>query len=143
MRLRPIFIALFGLAMAWSAQAQTDAPPDTQPDVQPGQLDPAAAREQFEQALQDQCPQKQLQMLSPRDLTDGLDQYKSGLAADVRATLFKSETDHCSTLDAGASCVNLADIAAAGAVGRMDELVTSICTTFLRCRDQGQCDYAR
>jgi hypothetical protein len=25
----------------------------------------------------------------------------------------------------------------------MDDMVLSICTTFLRCRDQGVCDYAR
>ena len=146
MRLRPIFFvfALFGAALAWSAQAQTDTPPDAQPDASAdSQANPQEARDHFEEGLERLCPDKQLQLLSARDLSDGLDQYKSGLPADVSALLTKAETDHCSSIDAGAACVNLADIAASEAAGRMDDLVLSICTTFLRCRDQGVCDYAR
>jgi hypothetical protein len=145
MRLRPIFFALAAAAFAWSAQAQTDAPPpDSQPDASAdSQADPQAAHEHFEEGLGRLCPDKQLNLLSARDLSDGLDQYKSGLPADVVAVLTKAETDHCSSIDAGASCVDLADISAAESAGRMDDLVLSICTTFLRCRDQGVCDYAR
>jgi hypothetical protein len=145
MRLRPVFLALACAALAWSAEAQIDPQPDTPPTDQSDaqQTNPQEARDQFQAALERQCPDKQLQLLSSRDLSDGLDQYKSGLPADVRQRLVKSETDHCSSLDAGASCVNLADIGQANVEGRMDELVNSICTTFLRCRDAGQCDYAR
>lgn len=141
MRLRPVFLALVCAALAWSAQAQNDPQSDQPADA--SQANPQVARDQFQEGLERQCPEKQLQLLSSRDLSDGLDQYKSGLPADVRQRLVKSETDHCSSLEAGAACVNLADIAQAGAEGRMEELVTSICTTFLRCRDAGQCDYAR
>ena len=147
MRLRPVFLALVCAvlawsALAWSARAQIDPPADSaQTDAQ--QVNPQEARDQFEEGLERQCPDKQLQLLSARDLSDGLDQYKSGIPSDVRQRLVKSETDHCSSLDAGAACVNLADIAEANTEGRMEELVTSICTTFLRCRDAGQCDYAR
>jgi hypothetical protein len=145
MRLRPIFLAVFGAALAWSAQAQTDAPPPDSPaDASADPLaNPQESLDRFEQGLQQLCPDKQLQLLSARDLSDGLDQYKSGLAAEVRQRMTKSEIDHCSSLDAGAACVNLADIAAADATGHMDDMVLSICTTFLRCRDQGVCDYAR
>jgi hypothetical protein len=128
MRFRPIFFALLGAALGWSAQAQTT---------------PADARDHYEAELSRQCPEKQLMMLSPRDLRDGLDQYMQGLPQDVRDSLQKSETDHCSSLEAGASCVNVADIAAADDLGRMPELVQSICTSFLRCHDEGVCDYAR
>jgi hypothetical protein len=150
MRLRPIFFALFGAALAWSAQAQTDAPPpDTPPDAASpdasadSQANPQEAQQRFQEGLNNLCPDKQLQLLSARDLSDGLDQYKSGVPADMRERLTKAETDQCSSLNAGAACVNLADIAAADAAGHMDDLVLSICTTFLRCRDAGVCDYAR
>jgi hypothetical protein len=150
MRLRPIFIALFGAALAWSAQAQTDAPPpDTPPDTSSpdasadSAANPQEAQQRFQEGLNNLCPDKQLQLLSARDLSDGLDQYKSGVATELRERLTKAETDHCSSLNAGAACVNLADIAAADEAGHMDDMVLSICTTFLRCRDAGVCDYAR
>ncbi|HEY1427348.1 MAG TPA: hypothetical protein VGF50_11800 [Caulobacteraceae bacterium] len=128
MRLRPLFFACLVAGAAWTAQAQTDA-------------DEAQAR--FLAELGRQCPQKQLQMLSARDLSDGLDNYKDSLATDVRAALRQSETDHCSSIDAGAACVNAADILAADQLGRTPELAASLCVSFLRCRDQGVCDYAR
>lgn len=128
MRLRPLFVACLVACAAWTAQAQTDA-------------DEAQAR--FLAELQRQCPEKQLQLLSARDLSDGLDNYKDGLATDVRDALRKSETDHCSSIDAGAACVNEADILAADQLGRTPELAASLCVSFLRCRDQGACDYAR
>lgn len=128
MRLRPLFFACLVACAAWTAQAQTDA-------------DEAQAR--FLAELQRQCPEKQLQLLSARDLSDGLDNYKDGLSTDVRDALRKSETDHCSSIDAGAACVNEADILAADQLGRTPELAASLCVSFLRCRDQGACDYAR
>jgi hypothetical protein len=128
MRLCPIFFAVVALAAAGSARAQTA-----------GQ----EARDRFEAALAEDCPQKQLQMLSARDLRDGLDNYMDGLPQDQRDRLQKSELDNCSSLEAGAACVNLADIEAADDVGRTDELALSICGSFLRCRGEGDCDYAR
>jgi len=128
MRLGPIFIAVLLTAFAWSAQAQTA-------------LD--EARDQFQSELAQQCPAKQLQMLSARDLRDGLDDYKGGLSQEQRDRLDKAEQDQCSSLDRGVDCVNLADIAAANDMGEMTDLAASICTDFLRCRDQGVCDYAR
>jgi hypothetical protein len=145
MHLRPVFLALVCAALAWSAQAQVDPQTDSQ-SAQPGDaqpVNPQEARDEFQAGLERECPDKQLQLLSARDLSDGLDQYKSGLPNEVRQRLVKSETDHCSSLNAGAACVNLADIAQADAEGRMGEMVDSICTTFLRCHDAGQCDYAR
>ncbi len=66
-----------------------------------------------------------------------------GLPTDVRAALQKAESDHCSSDQAGAACVNMADIMAADDLGRMPELASSLCVSFLRCRAQGDCDYAR
>jgi hypothetical protein len=145
MRLRSVLLALAVAGLAWSAQAQTDSgqADPAQAAAPADQLDLPAARAEYEAGLAQQCPEKGLQMLSARGLSDGLDEFKSGLPADARDQLVKAEVANCSTADAGASCANFADIAAAGALGRMDELVTSICTSFLRCRDQGQCDYAR
>jgi hypothetical protein len=128
MRISPLFFAVTGLALAWSAEAQ---------------VAPSEARQHYEAELVRQCSDKQLQMLSPRALRDGLDQYLGGLSVDARAPFEKSETDHCSSLDAGASCVNLADIAAAEDNGRLEELVQSVCAAFIRCREQDDCDYAR
>ncbi len=128
MRLRPLFFACLVACAAWSAQAQTGTE-----EVQQRYLDEIGR----------QCPEKNLQMLSPRDLRDGLDDYMDGLPADARAALQKSETDRCSSEQAGVGCVDLADIAAADQLGRMQELAQSLCVSFLRCRSQGDCDYAR
>ena len=128
MRFRPLFFACLIACAAWTAQAQTDAD---------------EAQQRFFAELDRQCPLKQLQMLSARDLRDGLDEYMDGLPTDARAALQKSETDHCSSLEAGAACVDTADILAADQLGRLPDLAASLCVTFLRCRGQDQCDYAR
>jgi hypothetical protein len=128
MRLGPLFFACVVACAAWSAQAQTGAE-----EVQTRYLD----------ELGRQCPEKNLQLLSPRDLRDGLDDYMDGLPADARAALQKSEVDRCSSEQAGAGCVDMADIMAADQLGRMPELAQSLCVSFLRCRSQGDCDYAR
>jgi hypothetical protein len=128
MRLRPLIFACAIAAAAWGAQAQTGS-------------DEAQAR--FVDELTRQCPEKQLQLLSPRDLRDGLDDYMDGLPTDVRATLQKAETADCSSEQAGVACVDVADIVAADQLGRVPELAQSLCVTFLRCRGRGDCDYAR
>jgi hypothetical protein len=128
MRLCTIFLASLALAVGASAQAQTIGD---------------EARDHFEAALSNDCPQKQLQMLSARALRDGLDSYVGGLPPEVRDQMQKSEIAHCSSIEAGAACVNLADMQAADEAGRMDELALSICGSFLRCRGDGDCDYAR
>lgn len=128
--MRASFVALGTMvaALAWSAAAQTTAD---------------SARADFQSELSRQCPDKQLQMLSERDLSDGLDDYKSGLPPDVRDRLQQAGTTDCASLADGAACVNSADIATADQVGRIADLAGSICSSFLRCRDQGACDYAR
>jgi hypothetical protein len=128
MRPGPILIAALLAACAWSAQAQTSQ---------------EQARDQFQAQLSEQCPQKQLQMLSVRQLRDGLDDYKEGLTQDQLTTVQQAERTQCSSLDAGAACVNLADISAASDMGEITNLTSSICTDFLHCSDQGVCDYAR
>ncbi len=142
MRLGPVFFAAFALAAAWSAPGSTLAQTDgVQTDAAP--VDAEGARDHFEAALAQDCPQKQLQLLSARNLRDGLDSYVEGLPPDLHDRVQKAETDRCSNADAGAACVNMADIVAADEVGRMDDLALSICGSFLRCTDQGVCDYAR
>jgi hypothetical protein len=131
MRLGPVFFAAFALA-AWTAPRAVQA-----------QTDPEVARDHFESVLSQDCPQKQLQLLSARNLRDGLDSYIEGLPQDLHDRVQKAETDRCSSIDAGAACVNMADIQAADDVGHMDDLALSICGSFLRCTDQGVCDYAR
>jgi len=128
MRFGPLFFACLAACVGWSAQAQTAAD---------------EAQSHFLAELDRQCPLKQLQMLSPRDLRDGLDDYMDGLPTDARAALQKSETDHCSSIDAGVACVNMADILAADEQGRMPDLAASLCVSFLRCSAQDTCDYAR
>jgi hypothetical protein len=128
MRFRLLLFALAGVAWAWCAGAQTDS------DV---------ARDHFEAELQRQCPDKGLQLLSARDLRDGLDDYEDSLSPDLRDRLQQAEQTQCSSLDAGAACVNAADLVAADQMGRIDEVASAICTTFLRCTDQGVCVYAR
>src|SRR5580692_4085055 len=132
MRLRPLFFATLLAFAAWSAHAQDQAPPDAD-----------AARDRFEAGLADNCPQKQLQLLSARNLRDGLDSYVESLPPDLHDVVQKAENDRCSNADAGAACVNMADILAADQTGHMDDLAISICGAFLRCTDQGNCDYAR
>ena len=78
MRLRPLLFACVIASAAWGAQAQTGA-------------EEASAR--FLDEIGRQCPDKQLQLLSSRDLRDGLDNYMDGLSTDTRAVLQKAETD--------------------------------------------------
>ncbi len=132
MRLGPVFFAAFVLDAAWSAPRSTVA-----------QTEGDEAQDRFEAALANDCPQKQLQLLSARNLRDGLDSYVEGLSGDLHDRVQKAETDRCSNADAGAACVNMADIQAADESGHMDDLALSICGSFLRCTDQGVCDYAR
>ncbi|HEY3799575.1 MAG TPA: hypothetical protein VGL58_14575 [Caulobacteraceae bacterium] len=125
---------LFGLAVAaalagWSVAAQTPAASD--------------ARDQFQTELGKQCPSKQLQMLSTRDLRDGLDDYQEGLPQELRDRLQTAETSQCSTMQSGAECVNDADLITIVQVGRIGELAGSVCESFIRCTDEGVCDYAR
>jgi hypothetical protein len=129
MRLALVFFAVLAATVAWSAAAQTEGD---------------AARDHFQSELVRQCPQKQLNLLSARDLRDGLDDYMESLPSDQRDQLQQSERDHCSTADSGgAACVNTADLDAADQIGRMEDLASWVCSSFLRCRDQGACDYAR
>ncbi len=128
MRPGPAFFAVLFLAAAWSAGAQTA---------------PDEAMDHYQAALAQDCPQKQLQLLSSRNLRDGLENYVEGLPPDLHDRLEKAETDRCSTADGGAACVNQADIDTADEIGRIDDLALSICGSFLRCTDQGACDYAR
>jgi hypothetical protein len=127
MHLRSLLFALMAGAAAWSAQAQT-AFDD--------------AREHFKEELDRQCPDKQLELLSPAQLRDGLDSYMSGLADDARARLQQAEVADCASLAGGAACVNLADISSADQTGQMPDLVSSLCATFIRCREQDVCDEA-
>ena len=128
MRTGLIALGLLAAASAWAASAQ---------DAQ----DPAQSDYQAELARQ--CPDKQLQLLSARNLSDGLDDYKQSLPDDLRGRFDKAESDQCSSLDAGAACTNNADIEVADQIGRIGELAGSVCASFLRCRDQNDCDYAR
>ena len=128
MRASTFAIALLVVTTAWSAQAQTMAD---------------QARDDFQAELSRQCPDKQLQMLSARNLSDALDDYKQSLPDDIHARFRQAEADQCSSLQAGAACVNNADLATADDVGRIGELAGSICSDFLRCRSDGDCDYAR
>src|SRR5579871_1583865 len=122
MRNRSLVLALLVAAAAWSASAQSMGD---------------QARDDYQSELARQCPDKQLQMLSARALSDVLDDYKLALPDDIRARFQKAETDQCSSLDAGAACVNSADLQTADEVGRISDLAGSICAAFLRCRDQG------
>ncbi|HVN00468.1 MAG TPA: hypothetical protein VMT68_09655 [Caulobacteraceae bacterium] len=129
MRVRSLVLVAVLAAAASTAQAQTDED---------------AARDHFQAELAQQCPQKQLSLLSARDLRDGLDDYMASLGTDDRDRLQQAERNRCSGAETGgAACVNGADLAAADQIGRMQELATWVCGSFLRCRDQGVCDYAR
>ena len=101
------------------------------------------ARDQFLSELAQQCPQKQLQMLSARELRDGLDDYKGGLPIELHDRMQRAESAQCSSMDAGVDCVNNADLVTASEIGEMTNLAASICTDFIYCSDQGACDYAR
>ena len=128
MRASTVAFALLVAATAWSASAQPVAD---------------QARDDFQAELSRQCPDKQLQMLSARNLSDALDDYKQTLPDDIHARFTKAEAHQCSSLQAGAGCVNNADLATADDVGRIGDLAGAICSDFLRCRGEGDCDYAR
>ncbi len=128
MRRTPILVA--AMAIAWAAQAEA-------------QVDADQARAEYEAELARQCPAKHLELLSARDLRDGLDDYAASLPAEVRGRLQGAEQAGCSSLDAGAACVNAADLAATDGAGRIGELAGWICASFNGCTDQGACTYSR
>jgi hypothetical protein len=128
MRRTLIVLALAAAAVGWPAGAQDAS-------------DPATVT--YYTALASFCPEKSLQLLSPSDLRDGLDDYQSGLPQEAQDRLRRAERNQCSSPDAGVGCVNRADIVAASQLGLTDNLAASICQSFLRCRSQSDCDHAR
>ena len=125
--MRLVALAALAAMMAWSANAQ-----DTS-----GQTD------RYYGELAGQCPDKQLQLLSPTDLRDGLDDFVSSLSPDAQTQVRRAEQAQCSSMDAGVACVNAADIGAADQLDQTGALAASICSAFLRCRAQSDCDHAR
>jgi len=128
MRASIIAFGVLAATAAWSASAQSTG---------------EQARDDYQAELGRQCPDKQLQLLSTRNLSDALDDYKQSLGEDIRARFDQAESANCSSLDAGADCVNTVDLATADDTGRMPDLVGTVCSSFLRCREQNDCDYAR
>jgi hypothetical protein len=128
MRTRLMVAAALIAVLAVPANAQDSAAPST---------------DRYYAELSNQCPGKQLQLLSPADLRDGLDDFIASLSSDTQAQLRRAERTQCSSMDAGAACVNTADIGAADQLGQSGALAASICSAFLRCRTQSDCDHAR
>ncbi len=127
MRPTGLVLAIFAGAVAFAASAQPA---------------PDQARDDFQAELARQCPDKQLQMLPAGALRDGLDDYMSGLTDQARSQLQATEKQRCSSMDAGAACVNEADLAAADQIGSLGDVAGSICGFFNRCTSEGVCDYA-
>ena len=128
MRRTPSLVAVMVLAWAALAEAQVSAD---------------QARAEYEAELARQCPDKHLEQLSTRALRDGLDDYAASLPNEVRDRLQGAEQSQCSSGDAGAACVNAADLAATDGAGRIGELAGWICASFNGCTDQGACTYSR
>lgn len=128
MRIPSILLAAAAAALAWSAQAQPAGDDTT---------------DHYFAELDQQCPDKLLQYLSPADLRDGLDDWVAGQSQDAQDQVRQAESARCSVTGAGANCVNQADIIAADRLGLTSDLAGSICASFLRCRSQGDCDHAR
>ena len=108
MRLRPLFFATLLAFAAWSAHAQDQAPPDAD-----------AARDRFEAGLADNCPQKQLQLLSARNLRDGLDSYVESLPPDLHDLCKRPRPTAARTPTPARPASNMADILAADQTGHM------------------------
>ena len=128
MRIGSICLAGGLAAFAWSVSAQTLGDDTAGP---------------YLAELGRQCPQRQLQLLSPANLRDGLDNFIAGLPPNAQDSFVAADKAQCSSQTGGAACVNLADISAAETQGLTENLARSICGDFLRCRAQGDCDTAR
>jgi hypothetical protein len=102
-----------------------------------------AAADRFLAELARQCPQSQLQFLSPAQFRDGLDNFIAGLTRDQQDQMRHNELARCSSNAQGAGCVDDADVAMADQLDLTSDLASSICGDFLRCRSQGDCDQAR
>lgn len=77
--MRLMALAALAATMAWSANAQ-----DTS-----GQTD------RYYGELAGQCRDKQLQLLSPTDLRDGLDDFVSSLSPDAQTQVRRAEQAQC------------------------------------------------
>jgi hypothetical protein len=91
------------------------------------------------EALGRVCPQKRLELLSPANLRDGLDDFISGLPTDQQDALKQEERARCTGLDQGVACVNIADQTAAARLGLLDAMAGSVCGYFVQCREQSVC----
>src|SRR5271169_4008858 len=114
MRITSIILAVGVAGLAWSVSAQPTG----------GQAD------NFLAELDRQCPQRELQFLSPGSLRDGLDDYVSSLSTDAQDAMRRAESAQCSSSEAGVTCVNLADIGVADQLNLTSPLATSICSSF-------------
>jgi len=62
------------------------------------------------QALDRTCPDRHIDRLSPADLRDALDAYRTQAAPAARRTMLRAETQACRRTVAGAACSNVADL---------------------------------
>jgi hypothetical protein len=93
----------------------------------------------FEAELARQCPAKRLERLSPADLRDVLDDYKSALHPSRRHALDKTEQRNCVSAIAGASCENVGDVEAANHLKLTRSLAEFVCAKAPACRSQSDC----
>ena len=128
MRFGSMILALAGAAVAWSVAAQPAEGPTT---------------DHYYAELDRQCPDSQLQLLSPGQLRDGVDDFMSSLPQDAQTRMRQAELARCSSAGEGVACVNDADIGVIDELGETDQFAGSICATFLRCRAQGDCESLR
>ena len=89
-----------------------------------------------------QCPAKHLELLSPAELRDALDDYKAHLAVAGRRAMNRTEAQQCATVTMGASCSNMADIKVADDQRMLAALTASICGRFELCHEQSDCEPA-
>lgn len=100
---------------------------------------PKQAWSTFRTQLNQQCPDKHLDLLAPADLLNTIEDYEQTLSATDEALVNKYKDRACRNVAAGASCDNTGFLQAAIKINRLDHFTAKLCTQPIVCTGQSQC----
>lgn len=103
-------------------------------------VDLPSAQQAYRAQLAAQCPSKRLDLLSPAEVRDVLDDYKARLSARIGHEMTRAEDRRCSNSPGGASCPNASDLEVAERHHIVAQVASQTCNSFVTCHEQSDCD---
>jgi hypothetical protein len=87
-----------------------------------------------------QCPAKHLELLSPADLDDVLEDFLETLPKADLPSYQSAAASACKNAIAGVTCGNVATIETANEQGRTAAIAARTCAAYKTCHEQSDCD---